>query len=71
MNYLEKIEPNMTVVLEKYNYLLSKKYQYPYQFQKEMVHLHKNYLSQSGNLFQKFFNTQFEFQKTYQYVELH
>ena len=68
ITYLEKVEPKMIFILEKYNHLLLKKYQHPYQFQKEMVQLHKNYLSQSGNLFQKFFNTQFEFEKTYQYI---
>lgn len=68
ITYLEKLEPDMPFILEKYNHLLSKRYQHPYQFQKEMVHLHKNYLSQSGNLFQKFFNNHFEFQKTYQYI---
>lgn len=67
-SYLKKIEPEIPFILKKYNHLLLKKFQYPYQFQKEMVQLHKDYLSQSNNLFQKFFNTKFEFQKTFQYI---
>lgn len=63
-----KIEPQFEDTLIKYNHLLTQDYSQPFQFQREMIKLHKEHYFKKYNQFKTFFNNQFSFQKAYQFI---
>lgn len=65
---LSKIEPQINSVLLNYNQLLTREYSEKYQFQQEMVQLHKKNTCVNKVIFQSFFNHQFNFENLYQFI---